>query len=119
MASAKLTPAAVTRIRISRGPGTGTGASVTRRMSCGPVSDGCSRARMTAGTLLVGVLTGIGLRSPGAVGTDHLNAALPPPYARRPHRSLVAADEQQAAQRHRPRGPGGEHAQARPGADRE
>src|SRR6201996_359700 len=51
--SAKLTPAAVTRMRISPGPAAGTGTPVTRRRSRGPFSEVCSRARMVAGTLMV------------------------------------------------------------------
>ena len=50
--SAKLTPAAATRIRTSPAPGLGTGASVIRRMSCGPLSEVCCRARMVAGMLM-------------------------------------------------------------------
>src|SRR5580692_4847961 len=50
--SPKLTPAAVTRISTSPGPGAGTGASVIRRRSCGPFSDVCCRARMAAGMLI-------------------------------------------------------------------
>src|SRR6516225_4144202 len=50
--SPKLTPAAVTRIRTSPGPGTGTGASVIRRRSCGPFRDICCKARMVTGTLM-------------------------------------------------------------------
>src|SRR5689334_3794956 len=50
--SAKLTPAAVTRMRTSAAPGTGSGTSVTIRRSCGPFRDVCCRARMTAGTLM-------------------------------------------------------------------
>src|ERR1700716_2425808 len=49
MRSAKLTPAAATRIKISPGPGAGTGASVTRPMSPGPFSDVCRRACMVVG----------------------------------------------------------------------
>src|SRR3954468_1302240 len=53
--STKLTPAAVTRIWISPGPGLGTGASVIRPRSCGPLRDVCRRARMVAG-MLMGIL---------------------------------------------------------------
>src|SRR5436190_19549540 len=49
--SAKLTPAAATRIRTSSRSGLGTGASVIKRMSCGPFSEVCSKARMVAGML--------------------------------------------------------------------
>src|SRR5688572_27258201 len=51
--SAKLTPAAATRIKTSPWPGLGTGASVIKRMSCGPSDEVCCRARMVAGTLTV------------------------------------------------------------------
>src|SRR4051812_12009968 len=44
--STKLGPAAVTGISTSPGRGDGTGASVIRRRSCGPVRDVCCRARM-------------------------------------------------------------------------
>ena len=51
--SAKLTPAAVTRIRTSPRPGLGTGASVIRCMSCGPRRDVCCSARIVVGRLMV------------------------------------------------------------------
>ena len=60
--SRKLTPAAVTRISTSPGPGVGTGASVIRQRSCGPFSDVCCRARMVAGMIIgTGFLIGIAL----------------------------------------------------------
>src|SRR5690242_10071400 len=56
--STKLTPAAVTRIRMSPGPGLGTGASVIKRRSCGPFSELCCRAYMVEGVLVtVGYLS--------------------------------------------------------------
>src|SRR5262249_37416298 len=53
--STKLTPAAVTRIRTSPGPGLGTGASVIRRRSRRPFRDVWSRARLVMGVLMPGL----------------------------------------------------------------
>src|SRR6201996_803293 len=70
--STKLTPAAVTRMRISPGPAAGTGTPVIRRRSRGPFSEVCSRARMVAGTLMVIVPSWYGRtaggRQPGRPG---------------------------------------------------
>ena len=69
--SAKLTPAAATRIRTSPWPGLGTGAPVIKRMSCGPFNEVCCRARMVAGMLTAISPSSACLIAAGLFGEPH------------------------------------------------